>query len=452
MARPAQRHVPRVVAVTLASVLPAEPNADLMLPKPANDLMLPKLDESPVPPEPDGAPTLPEPDGDPTLPEPDGDPTLPEPDGSPTPPEPDIPPDLILPDAPIVDGESPTREPLETDAVHPQETPPMSMSRLRWPSVGARSEQLERIARQADKKIRDGFELAGRRAYFAARAEFVAALRLISQGLDTQHRTAAHSRALAAGLTALKEAEDFFPAGSRLEADLNLTSLIGGHRTPVLKDTSTEDLTPMLALRNYFTFAQEQLAASAEHEVAGSMALHALGKLHAAVATRGNAVVKAAEPKAMTFYQAALLVHPGNYMASNDLGVLLGHCGNYREAADALQHSLSIHPQPTGWRNLAAVYEQLGQSELARQARLRSTIGNHAKGSHGGMAQPSSHGEVVWVDPATFSQTSAGPGPVPERTPTGPASPAQVSGDSAAASGNPLTGWRIPWDLFSGRK
>jgi len=397
-----EERVPKVVAVSLANVFPLEP------------------DDDSAPPQPDAAP------------------------------EP-VPPDFVVtearPRASPHASEPPPRQENKQAAAKRQPR----VSRLPPPQPAARSEQLEQIARQADKKIRRGFELAGRRAYFAARAEFVGALRLISQGLDAQHRTTAHSRSLAAGLTALKEAEDFYPAGSRLEADLDLSSIIGGHRTPVLKEASTKDLTPMLALKSYFTFAQEQLASSAGQEVAGSMALHALGKLHAAVAMEGGGM-QAAEPKAMTFYQAALLVCPRNYMASNDLGVLLARCGNLREAEAALQHSLSIHRQPTGWQNLATVYEQLGQMELARQARLQSTATGYAEATRRQTLRQSPHGEVVWVDPATFSQTGTGLGPVPERTPSGPAPPAQQTENSAAAANSPLTGWRIPWELFSGRK
>ena len=38
-----------------------------------------------------------------------------------------------------------------------------------------RSEQLERVARQADEQTRHGFDLAGRGAYFAARSELIGA-------------------------------------------------------------------------------------------------------------------------------------------------------------------------------------------------------------------------------------------------------------------------------------
>ena len=64
-----------------------------------------------------------------------------------------------------------------------------------------------------------------------------------------------------------------------------------------------------------------QFAAAAGHEVAGSMALNALGKLHDAMAHKKSGPVPAAEPKAMVYYQAAMLAYPKNFMAANDLGV-----------------------------------------------------------------------------------------------------------------------------------
>ena len=60
-----------------------------------------------------------------------------------------------------------------------------------------RSEAMEMIARQADDKIREGTNLAERGACFAARANFVAALRILAQGLDNDDGTARHSQALA---------------------------------------------------------------------------------------------------------------------------------------------------------------------------------------------------------------------------------------------------------------
>ena len=113
--------------------------------------------------------------------------------------------------------------------------------------AAARSEQLERTARQADEQVRHGFDLANRGAYYAARAEFIAGLRLVAQGLDAERHTVNHSRSLRAGLTALKEAGDFLPSGGKLEADLDLPAIIASHRTPVLKNAATDNLVPLVA-------------------------------------------------------------------------------------------------------------------------------------------------------------------------------------------------------------
>ena len=142
----------------------------------------------------------------------------------------------------------------------------------------ARSEQAESIARQADERVRHGFELAGRGAYYAARAEFISALRLVAQGLDTEEHTTAHGKSLAAGLTAFREAEDFLPRGSKVEADLDIPVLIAGHTTPVLKDADNANTTALSALKNYLTYARDQFAAAAGKEISGSMALCGAGQ------------------------------------------------------------------------------------------------------------------------------------------------------------------------------
>ena len=194
----------------------------------------------------------------------------------------------------------------------------------RLPVTGPlRSETMEKIAVQSDRQIRHGFELANRGAYFAARAEFTAALRLIAQGLDNQRNTTVHSQALSAALTAMKEAQDFIPAGGKVEGELDLPPIVAGHRTPVLKNVPAEQLQAMRALTQYFTFAQEQLSMAAGQEVSASMALGALGKMHVALAGKPNPEIVAPEAKAIVFFQAAILVCSQNHIAANDLGVLL---------------------------------------------------------------------------------------------------------------------------------
>ena len=271
----------------------------------------------------------------------------------------------------------------------------------------SRSEQLEQVARQADRQTRHGFDLAGRGAYFAARSEFIGVLRLVAEGLDTEQQSTVHGRALAAAMLAMREAEDFLPGGSRLEADLDLSEIIASHSTPVLKD-GAEHVTPLTALKCYFTFAQEQFSAAAGGEIAGSMALHALGKLHNTLAQKKGIPIVAPEAKAMAFYQAALLVSPKNYLAANDLGVLLAQYGNYAEARVMLEHSLSLCRQSTGWRNLAAVYRELGQTALAARANRQATLLRQAELARRQASSTAASGDAVrWVDSQTFVQTSA---------------------------------------------
>jgi tetratricopeptide (TPR) repeat protein len=281
-------------------------------------------------------------------------------------------------------------------------------------TVDDRSPQLEQVAQQADRRIRHGFELAGRGAHFAARAEFVGALRLVAEGLDTEQNTNVHSRGLAAALVALKEAENFLPNGSRLETDLDVPGIVAAHTTPVLKNV-TEQVTPLAALRCYLTFAQEQFAAAAGEEIAGSMALHALGKLHTAVAQKKGALIAGPETKAMVFYQAAMLVYPKNYMAANDLGVLLAQCGSYGDAQAMFHRSVVICPQATGWQNLAKVYRQLGQTTLAERAAQQATLLARQQ-----PMPASGNGLVQWLDPPSFAQTSTTAPNAPGFTPAPP--------------------------------
>jgi tetratricopeptide (TPR) repeat protein len=293
----------------------------------------------------------------------------------------------------------------DQEIIYPS-TEPLLTKRAAAKDFPVRSEQLESIARQADQQTRHGFELAGRGAYLAARSEFINALRLVAQGLDTDGQTKIHGKSLAAGLTALKEVEDFIPSGSKIEADLDIPDIIAGHTTPVLKDADKSSLTSLTAMKSYLTFAQEQLAQSAGNEVAGSMALHAMGKLHEELAKKKDTTIKAVAPKAMAFYQASLLVYPQNFMAANDLGVMLARNGNYDDARKMLEHSVAINQQSTVWHNLAMVYERLGRGNQARQAQQQASIVMQMEQANRQKKLVSAGNQVRWVDENTFAQKS----------------------------------------------
>lgn len=291
-----------------------------------------------------------------------------------------------------------------------------------------RSPAIELAAREADLHTQKAFDLASRGARFASRAEFIRALRLVAQSLDTENQVACHSNALARGLLAMREAQDFLPTGSRLEADLDIPGLVAGHRTPALKDVEANAVTAQTALHSYFTYAQQQLAVAAGAEFAGSIAYHGLGKLHAAVASRPDDSIRAAQPKSMAFFQAALLVNPQNYMASNDLGVLLARASRYEDARAALEHSVSIRSTSAAWHNLATVYQRLGQPVLAQDAYRVAERARQAEASRRGRVVGGR--SVQWVDANRFAETYSPPDV--QLKPAPPASPpARPSGTAA---------------------
>ena len=261
--------------------------------------------------------------------------------------------------------------------------------------------QMAAIAEQADGHIRQGMILGGRAAYFSARAEFLQALRLISQAYDAQQGTARHGRALAAGLRALREADDFVPRGFDVEADLDLRIPLAAHLTPVLKDVAAADLTVRYAVRQYMTFAQEQLAYAAGHEPAGSVALYGLARVYAALAEQDPARYVAVDPKMVSLYYAAVLVHPENHLAANELGVLLARHGFYATAEAYFERSLAIAPSVIGWRNLATLRDRMGQHETAAAARNQAAAA--AADARGGQTI-GAQSNVRWVDPERFAQ------------------------------------------------
>ncbi len=286
-----------------------------------------------------------------------------------------------------------------------------------------RTPELEAVARRADEHTHQGFELAGKQAYFSARAEFIRALRLLAGALDAHQGTRRHGEALAAGLRALEEAEDFVPSGNGLEAEIDLAAVMAAHRTPIVHRPN-ENLTAMAARQRYYTYAQQQLGQAVEGEVAGSVALYGLGKLYTALSDDGTPAVVAAEPSAMVFQQAALLADPYNALAANEVGVLLARHGRYVDARGMLLHSLRIAPHGPAWHNLAVVHSHLGEGDLARLAEqeyVASTQARVAASQSGEAASPFAP-QVDWLTPTEMARRTnrdAAGSPPPTAVPNG---------------------------------
>ncbi len=204
----------------------------------------------------------------------------------------------------------------------------------------------------------------------------------------------------------MEEVDDFVPRGTNIEADLNLKLLVDAHRTPVLKERALENVTVTEAQRLYLTYAQEQLAAAAGDQAVASLALHGLGKVCSAPSAMHGPQEKIAECKAVVFFQAALVAEPRNFLAANELGVLLARFGRLDDACKVLEQAVAISNAPTSWRNLATVYERLGNTQRAQQARKQAETAV-AQLQHDGFASAGMRYPINWLDPESFSRTNS---------------------------------------------
>src|SRR5205085_396344 len=105
-----------------------------------------------------------------------------------------------------------TAAPLDVDTSEAAGNPQDSFAEqvtLPWAEAGVETPELQAIASQAETLVRRGFNLASRGATFSARAQFNKALRILAESLDATMAVDHHCKSLAAGLTALKESEDF---------------------------------------------------------------------------------------------------------------------------------------------------------------------------------------------------------------------------------------------------
>jgi hypothetical protein len=271
---------------------------------------------------------------------------------------------------------------------------------------------LEMIAPQAQAHIDYALNLAERGAVQSAQAEFTMALDLVADAVDadTKNTTRAHARAVQAGLTALAETKDFVPSDTPHNVVINLAQLTVTHQTPVLKGIDVSQMTRAEALQRYHSYATQQLAFAGGRSAIASTALYGLGRSECVTTAGASTRNPLGAPNAMALYQAALLVDPQNYMASNELGVLMARYGDLDSAANQLTHSLSIKPQVETWHNLATVYRGMGQTEMAEQAdheydKLhavpRSSIASAHDSTDLGARTP-----IQWVDTEKFAATA----------------------------------------------
>jgi len=277
------------------------------------------------------------------------------------------------------------------------------------PRLTPRNVPMDAVNHNAEAAVVHAFQLASRGAQFAARVELIRAIRSVAGALDVREGTRRHSQALAEGLQALREVEDFLPRGSQLGTDLNIADLVSAHRTPLLKQRDLRTMTPLLAAQQYYTFARARLAEAVGNLPVGSKALYVMGRIRAELADQSPGEVGSDRAKAMVLYQAALIVDARNYPAANELGVLLARLGDYPAARRILLQAVSVSPQPETWRNLAVVHKALHEDKLARLAMQEVkivTAGNRESVATPHAPQSDPSGLVHWLVPKQFSRVA----------------------------------------------
>jgi tetratricopeptide (TPR) repeat protein len=303
------------------------------------------------------------------------------------------------------------------------------------------------IAPQARAHIDYALNLAERGAVKSAQAEFIAALDLIADALDadTRNTERAHARAIQAGMTAIEETGDFVPSDTPHNVIINLAQLAATHHTPVLKNIDVSRMTRAEALQRYHTYATQQLAFGGGHSAIASSALYGLGRAECVTAAGASIRRPLGAPNAMAVYQAALLVDSQNYMAANELGVLMVRFGDLPGAADQLEHSISIKPRVETWHNLATTYERMGQTEKAQQAeheRQKLLAAPRTNAVANDSTDLGARTNLRWIDTDTFAATA---------TPYGLDGPPARANKSAPVAQRDSLGkrWVAKWNSWS---
>ncbi|MEM6799128.1 MAG: hypothetical protein AAF589_06410, partial [Planctomycetota bacterium] len=306
-----------------------------------------------------------------------------------------------------------------------------------------------RISQLVAPDVQKAFALGSHGALYAAKQRFIGVLRRVALAKDAELATNQHSAALAAGLRALDEAEQFIPRGKAVEAELNVAQIAASHSTPLYRqDDNAKWVLPSEAVARYHRYAQHKLAAAVAGNQGGSMALHGLGKTFTRIADIDEDAL--AQRTSMTMYRAAVESHPGNYLAANELGVGLAKAGHYGPARETLEKAIATGGGSTVYRNLAVVQQGLGQPQLAAAANARAEQLAARERANGEFSRQQG---VQWVDREQLARVGDTYGrstprqaaaPPPARVASSPPLTPQQAAEPRPSIADRLMPWRRP--------
>ena len=306
------------------------------------------------------------------------------------------------------------------------------------------------VEERAQNHIQYGNSLARRGAIFAARQEFIQALRLIADSHDMQSGSMVYTRKLADALQALTESDDFVSVDSEQQLHMNVSTIIESHTARLIRPEHARDMSPIQAMQVYYNFAGSQMAQAVGQSKVASEALHSLGKLLTTAARYDANGKPMDQTKAMVMHQVALSANAGNHRSANELGVLLAGNGRWHQAADLFSESLKQKQTPTTWTNLARAHQQIAQrSNDPGERRTQTELASLAIQESQRLGY--SHGQQMlavtsedWATAEQFNGSAAMP-ELTQRRVTGqqPAVPANVARQPETGKGilHKVKGW-----------
>jgi tetratricopeptide (TPR) repeat protein len=215
-----------------------------------------------------------------------------------------------------------------------------------------------------ERRLSYAFDLAQRGATFSANAEFSAVLSLCALELDAREEGSSRREALRQAWLALDEAEEFHTGQLALNDADEVRRVAASHETPVLHDPAKRVTDSIQAVQAYYAFAEQRFTQSCRGMPGASLAFYGLARTYVVPGSdRAHAAGKAA-----TLHRVALAIAPQNYLAANELGVLLAEHGQWDEGESLFRQCLATNPTPETWRNLAVVHARRGEHDASRAA------------------------------------------------------------------------------------
>jgi hypothetical protein len=237
------------------------------------------------------------------------------------------------------------------------------------PIANAQAIRLRQAARQS---LENANQRLARGATHSAKMYAMQALRSIVAMRDAVHGGNGHATQLNFAVDAIRESRDFNGTFGPIDQSA-LQRMVASHKTTALKDRELENLSAIEASEAYLNVASDTLFAAANGVREAAEALVILGKIERGLATMGNAHASAV---AMTMQNAAVRITPNSSFAHYELGTTLMEQGLVQQAAQSLQHSVTIRPTRRGYKKLLEVSRQCGDIDTVHSC-LTSLKSDH---------------------------------------------------------------------------